>query len=658
MNPLQLNPSAAPVDTFAPVEVRLSQGDQDLENLARGLAEFGAGVQSLNDRLFRNHVQESLTKGQVAAARYNNEEAFKKAVAAGEIKDSDNPWFMVGYRQEVSRSLAVNEMNGFRDWYESPEAESIRNADSTVPLSNAIDAKAGQMLQGRDAYESEAILGEVSRYKASLIQDHANRRSQERRVERATAYQTQVRGWLNGITPEDLLTGPAETPNLQFTTSLVQAGLLDAARSMSKSEAALLTAKAVMEKAELEGNPFLARQILGAVKDGENSLADTFAPELAQHEDRIQNEAVQRMNINKHVQNEKVKAQVTALTEVTVGKSVAEIGQILRDQPITVQQAVLNNLAAVQQDLKTLTDAETEGAKQRSLSEAINGAAETMLRNGTDPSIIRYMLRTQDLAGSKSLADVMGVSFGEFPKQTSVEALMAINNDRILFDGRVSVETVADLIRNRELSPEDSRRFLDEAAEAILPGRAPLMADVMQYARIFENNLAYHKERTTDKILSRLLGGDVDDSAIQVAKDKFISTAMDELRGKPSTPQSRAEYLRKLVDDLSIQYRIPGDAETQKMIISGADKKEYEALLDSGRAVPLSNVEKVEGGWKVAGYSYIVTDYRDLPLVFQSTSDFNRAGDIAAKLGITDFNQGLDFNKRQVELFNKNKGIK
>src|SRR4051812_12522861 len=88
--PLQV--TATPISQFAAPEVR-QKSTGNLIALANALASIDPKVNNIIERRADAAIRQSVTAGQVAAAKFKNLEAFKAAVDRGEIDEAANPHF-------------------------------------------------------------------------------------------------------------------------------------------------------------------------------------------------------------------------------------------------------------------------------------------------------------------------------------------------------------------------------------------------------------------------------------------------------------------------------------------------------------------------------------------------------------------------------------
>ena len=291
-----LNPSARLTDTFTAPEVRLGQGAADgksLGELAQALSQFNDRLQTVGGAWVDQANHDLLKKGAADAAKFRlqNVQDLKAAVDRGDIRESDNPWYMVGINQSLAQVQTRQAMNDFQVWYDSsPEAAAVRAADNPAAVDAAIDQRVGPLLKGFTTYQIESALPELQQFKQSMTQAHLRRRSEERVQERQTLEQMNYRSLVSGLDKESIVgaseTGdPLAVSSIKLAADRMQARFNENGLTMSKSDNERAAVSAVFEQATYVADPRLARQVLSAVKSDGNSLADLYADHLADHED-------------------------------------------------------------------------------------------------------------------------------------------------------------------------------------------------------------------------------------------------------------------------------------------------------------------------------------------------------------------------------------
>jgi hypothetical protein len=309
-----LQPAARPVDTFAPSEVRMGSGGNDaktLGQLAAALSEFNGSLQTVAGQYINSQNEIAHRTGEADAARYQNMEAFKAAVDAGQIKETDNPWYMIGLKQTMDEIRTRGAVNQWRAWLQnSPDAAGLRSSDNPDDIDKAFDSMVGPILRTMDSHSVNRVLPELQQAKQSIILNHLSERSQERKAEMDQALTVGTRSDASAIaTAADTVGPPAETRDdtITRTAGMVQARLDHALLTMNKLDAMKAVAAGVMEQGVGTADPELARSILSKVSVDGTTLAQTYEAELDHHEEAVVNLQVHRMDRQIHLDNEKLK---------------------------------------------------------------------------------------------------------------------------------------------------------------------------------------------------------------------------------------------------------------------------------------------------------------------------------------------------------------
>lgn len=102
LRPQRIRPTAAPTDPFA-----RSNAGEELAQLARGLQEISPSLGRFAQVLHEREAQEQIARGAQRARELEEQRVtLRDAIKQGLIKPSENPWFLIGAKQQFGRAAA------------------------------------------------------------------------------------------------------------------------------------------------------------------------------------------------------------------------------------------------------------------------------------------------------------------------------------------------------------------------------------------------------------------------------------------------------------------------------------------------------------------------------------------------------------------------
>jgi len=298
-----IRPVATPVDTFSRPDVRQRNAGRSLIQLAQSLAAIRPELQQVANRRMGHMVEEATRRARADAARLKNQQGFKEAVKRGEIKEQDNPWYMLAINQEIARNDAVDIVNRVRTEFSDSD---LLHSNDPEAVEKFFRERFDKALENRDVVEVEAMAPIFDDATQKTVQRHIALRSEQRVQERHLSLST---NFANAVVDLDSETVEASMDashpdNAKAIEAVEQyrAKLKtiadEAAKTMSWSQVNDLMINAVTSVALENGNSNIARQLLSDVKTPGGKLADIPAvrQRLSQLDQQVETLRMQRMN--------------------------------------------------------------------------------------------------------------------------------------------------------------------------------------------------------------------------------------------------------------------------------------------------------------------------------------------------------------------------
>lgn len=111
LDPVAVRPAARPVDAYTQTNEGL-----ELAQLAQGLTQYAPSLSRFAGVLNVRDAEKQQAKGAQAARKLEEERVtYKEAVAKGIIRPSENPWFLLGAKQQFGRASAGQYARALRD---------------------------------------------------------------------------------------------------------------------------------------------------------------------------------------------------------------------------------------------------------------------------------------------------------------------------------------------------------------------------------------------------------------------------------------------------------------------------------------------------------------------------------------------------------------
>lgn len=180
----RLQPTAGPIDAFAPAEVRSTQ-DLRLSSLAQGLSQFSSGLAAFSDAYLSRQKELGYAEAQKEhlQRQLKSVDDFEAAVKRGDIRASDNPWKMVFMRQLVARDQVRSGLLQLEQEFQSSEDEQIatvRNSHSVDALEGWVSSRVSGLTQGLDPFTATAVSDQIDRWKGGFLSSRASEWEQQR----------------------------------------------------------------------------------------------------------------------------------------------------------------------------------------------------------------------------------------------------------------------------------------------------------------------------------------------------------------------------------------------------------------------------------------------------------------------------------------------
>jgi hypothetical protein len=283
---LSLNPTARPVNTFAPAEVRQGKGaSDDLVGLARGLAQLEPTLQQVADRRIAAYEQNSQQRGENAQATLgleNQKPPSCQAVKDGKISESGNPWFMLGLKKSVA---GVEADKASRDLFDAYNQDPVQHSDHPADVEDFAKKFLAPTLKGRDADELSEIVPRFNHEVNRLVTFHVARRDQERKDEMELAAGDELSAAVTAFKPQST---PEE---IAATQSGIAAWAEEKGKFLTRPTLNKIITQTAKANALASGNAESFLRTLESIKTtGGKTLADTAQNQLEYQE--IQSELV------------------------------------------------------------------------------------------------------------------------------------------------------------------------------------------------------------------------------------------------------------------------------------------------------------------------------------------------------------------------------
>lgn len=627
-----LQPAARPVDTFAAPEVRMGQGAADgrtLGELAQALSQFNGNLSTVADRWIGASNARANEQGIVDGATTKNQEAFKAAVARGDIKESDNPWYIEGIKQSWAQVQSRQAVQQFQVWYDSsPEAAPIRSADNPAEVDAAFDEKVGPILRTFDTHQIAAVLPELQQSKHSLTQNHLARRSQERVVEREQLYQNVQRSNVSavsaGITALHDLEGDSHAEELLGTAAAsVQATLDQAATSMDRSALLKNTVSALFDRAEHGADPRMARAIMDRVKSDGKTLTDLFEPQLDNHELRVSQLAAHRWTQQNAAQNQLLKNMTEGFLESTIQRPPSEWMAAINSAPLQLRTNLANVLNNYGKDV--------EGILSTSVESRVRDSVLNSLSKGTVPTQAEWMAPSGPFmlyTLVKNPKEYMGLlDQSKWPKETQPAVFLEVTDTVRKNNGVLPFEHLQGLIQAGKVSKSDADEWVK-----LSPGLnsknplTPFLGDIGRGDDIIQGlvvggmlksgDLDYKDSTTSAQVSAKMTQARFD---YQTKAQAFV------LANQGMDPQALAEGLTKIAEHSAQDASGISVAELRELNDTTKRSRRYAEFVNSN--TPTSPADVVPhpskpNTYTVKGYG-VEVGYSELPMLFKNSYEFN-----------------------------------
>lgn len=276
---VRLRPTAAPGNTFvAPSVSRTVGGANRAADTAQALASFSNRFAQVTGNRQQAEAEAAARRAALDASRFENMKQLQSAVDAGEITESDNPWYIVQLRQEVGRKEVRSTARQVITEYETsddPEVAAVRDSDNPDEVRRWAMSRFGSVLDGRNGFELEAMTPEVEGFLEQFTDQQLRERSKARQIERLTSAKTDLRGLAD--THDANAMNAAQAEGLDYTPDLTafQRSIDEKRLTLPASQLRRLVAESVVESAAGAQDPERVRFLLERLTvDGQTVASD------------------------------------------------------------------------------------------------------------------------------------------------------------------------------------------------------------------------------------------------------------------------------------------------------------------------------------------------------------------------------------------------
>lgn len=276
---VRLRPTAAPGNTFVTPSVsRTVGGANRAADTAQALASFSNRFAQVTGNRQQAEAEAAARRAALDASRFENMKQLQSAVDAGEITESDNPWYIVQLRQEVGRKEVRSTARQIITEYETsddPEVAAVRDSDNPDEVRRWAMSRFGSVLDGRNGFELEAMTPEVEGFLEQFTDQQLRERSKARQIERLTSAKTDLRGLADTHDANAMNEAQAEGRDYAPDLTAFQRSIDEKRLTLPASQLRRLVAESVVESASGAQDPERVRFLLERLTvDGQTVASD------------------------------------------------------------------------------------------------------------------------------------------------------------------------------------------------------------------------------------------------------------------------------------------------------------------------------------------------------------------------------------------------
>lgn len=349
MSRVPLNPTARPVDVFAPQEVRadIGRGDQlmqlasALKSLVPEMAQF-----SRNYVEMKNIQGMSQAKSDMIKMKIKNQSDLNAAVASGQIKPEDNPWRYNYLNQLAAREGFRGYMMEMTDQYKKDNA--LNQQEDMGAIESWVESGFEKFSEKMSPSEIEAVFPMMEEFKTKFLSIHKESRDKRRSEKIRSGLMNElisssdmkswkgltINAYNNGVAPEELRQIIFAAAVEKNASEYGGAGDIDTLVDSLND---------TMSITDQNGKQIFDDEIVDGVSTGKKIT-------------KLERDQLQEAVVKKYIQNENMMAQALAIENkqaveradarlgkiISSGGSVADAEIAVADLPVTDQARLIS----------------------------------------------------------------------------------------------------------------------------------------------------------------------------------------------------------------------------------------------------------------------------------------------------------------------------
>jgi hypothetical protein len=200
-----LSPIASPTNQFYRPEVRQTADSDQLLQVANELSKIEPTIGRIADRQFAAHQEGSALRAEAdrVSNQIDNMEKFRDAVKKGQLREVDNPWYMVQMEQSVGRVEAAAAVQKLEADYENSPVRMSNDPSAVRAWAKDYISKVGT---DGTTFSRAAMAPVLEAGVLRLVTAHNQIRSREREIERQDAFMAEA-GKILEMNPDPMTAG-------------------------------------------------------------------------------------------------------------------------------------------------------------------------------------------------------------------------------------------------------------------------------------------------------------------------------------------------------------------------------------------------------------------------------------------------------------------
>ena len=599
-----LAPVASPTSTFvAPAVRREPQAGDDALALGTALTGLAGGLGAVLENRFLDETRSAQTRARTDALRFKSMTDLKSAVDSGQLKEANNPWYMVQLEQEVSRGEARSLARNLRAAYDSSEdAEvvALRNSDDPEAVRKWAMTHFGGLMEGRTSHEIEAMTPEIGQFVEHLQDAHVELRSKQRGVERIEAVKNDVGGLLMAI-PEDVVDGlDDEDPAVRAAAGDSLAQHMDGVRALIDEKSLTLEEDKLIELAAesaarsadaLESPELLTRAFEELRVNGkplmDNSDARALYTQAHRRITRLRDERISQARQDDDYNRRKM---IDQIQDMFPAGYIPTVEEVVAKAPQGTPASVINEAIAVMTSRVSAAEAGIDRKKLKVHTDAFNIVMQLeMLAPGTGEDYIAA--EAPSMLDNYYQINAARAAFHRV-RESDPEVRQSLLNAAAT--STLTHEDLKTAIEERKITPEDAHHLQSVLAEQKAAGGPPAYSktEVDVAGRNLVGSIRW--QFMSDMAAAQYVPGDEEwksREADMLARSEAASAVFTQrlLEAMPTVRQlpirERAAALQSIADEVSSAYGgVRTIDEYLNQTKARADRVEQTAVQNANRA--------------------------------------------------------------------------